>query len=53
VFKHVEGKAVKTAVKLGFNDGTQVEVPELKAGDVILVPGTVVLTDGQAVEVRK
>jgi hypothetical protein len=25
----------------------------LKAGDVILVPGTVVLTDGQAVEVRK
>lgn len=53
VFKHVGGKAVKTAVKLGFNDGTQVEVPELKAGDVLLVPGTVVLTDGQAVEVRK
>ena len=53
VFKHVGGKAAKTAVKLGFNDGTQVEVPELKAGDVILVPGTVVLTDGQAVEVRK
>lgn len=52
VFKHVDGKAVKTAVKPGFNDGVNVEVPELKADDVILLPGTVALTDGQAVTVK-
>jgi hypothetical protein len=48
VFKHIDGKAVKTAVKPGFNDGVNVEVPELKADDVILLPGTVTaLTDKQ------
>ncbi len=52
VFKHVDGKAMKTAVKPGFNDGVNVEVPELKADDVILVPGTVVLTDKQAVSIK-
>lgn len=52
VFKHVDGKAMKTAVKIGFNDGTNVEVPELKADDVLLVTGTVALTDKQAVTAK-
>ncbi len=52
VFKHVDGKAIKTAVKPGFNDGTNVEIPELKAEDVILLPGTTLLTDKQAVTVK-
>jgi hypothetical protein len=39
-------------VKIGFNDGTNVEVPELKAEDVLLVPGTVALTDKQAVTAK-
>lgn len=52
VFKHSDGKAVKTAVKPGFNDGTNVEVPGLKPEDVLLVPGTVTLTDRQPVTVK-
>ena len=52
VFKHVDGKAVKTAVKPGFNDGVNVEVPELKAEEVILLPGTTPLTDKQDVTVK-
>lgn len=52
VFKHVDGKAVKTAVKPAFNDGVNVEVPELKPEDVLLVPGTVTLTDKQPVTVK-
>lgn len=53
VFKHVDGKAVKTAVKPGFNDGVNVEVPELKAEDVILLPGTTVIADKQDVTVKQ
>lgn len=52
VFKHVDGKAMKTAVKPGFNDGTNVEVPELKVDDVILLPGTMLLTDKQPVNIK-
>lgn len=52
VFKHTDGKAMKTAVKIGFNDGVNVEVPELKADDVLLVPGTTALTDKQAVTAK-
>lgn len=52
VFKHVDGKAIKTAVKPGFNDGTNVEIPDLKADDVILLPGTTLLTDKQAITVK-
>lgn len=52
VFKHVDGKAIKTAVKPGFNDGTNVEIPDLKADDVILLPGTTLLTDKQAVTLK-
>ncbi len=51
VFKHVDGKAVKTAVKPGFNDGLNVEITTLKPDDVILLPGTTTLIDGQAVGV--
>lgn len=53
VFKHVDGKAMKTAVKPGFNDGVNVEVPELKPDDVILLPGTTTLNDKQDVTVKK
>ena len=53
VFKHAEGKAMKTPVKIGFNDGTNVEVPELKADDVLLVSGTTALTDKQAVTAKQ
>ncbi len=52
VFKHVDGKAVKTAIKPGFNDGVNVEVPELEADEVILLPGATVLTDKQVVSIK-
>ncbi|MBB5038060.1 efflux RND transporter periplasmic adaptor subunit [Prosthecobacter dejongeii] len=52
VFKHINGKAVKTPVKTGFNDGVNVEIPELKENEVILLPGTTVLTDGQDVTAK-
>lgn len=52
VFKHLDGKAIKTAVKAGFNDGVNVEVPDLKTEDVILLPGTTLLTDKQPVTVK-
>ncbi len=53
VFKHVDGKAVKIAVKTGFNDSTHVEAPELKTEDVILLPGTAPLSDKQPVTLAK
>ncbi len=53
VFKHVDGKAVKTAVKPGFNDGVNVEVTELKPEDIILLPGTATITDKQPVTVKQ
>lgn len=52
VFRHVGGKAVKTPVKIGFNDGTHVEVPELKPEDTVLLVGTALLSDGQAVAIK-
>ena len=52
VFKHADGKAIKTAVKPGFNDGTNVEIPDLKADDVILLPGTALLTDKQPINIK-
>jgi hypothetical protein len=53
VFKHIGGKAVKTAVKPGFNDGVNVELTELKPDEVVLLPGSVVLADGQEVTVKE
>ncbi|MGV3664242.1 MAG: efflux RND transporter periplasmic adaptor subunit [Prosthecobacter sp.] len=53
VFKHVNGQAIKTAIKPGFNDGVNVEVPELKLEDVLLIPGTITLTDKQPVTIKQ
>ncbi len=52
VFRHADGKAVKTPVKIGFNDGVQCEVPELKPGDRLLLPGPSPLADGQPVTLK-
>lgn len=52
VFKHLNGQAIKTPVKPGFNDGVNVEVPELQTDDLILMPGTTPLTDKQPVTVK-
>jgi membrane fusion protein (multidrug efflux system) len=52
VFKHAGGKAVKTAVKLGFNDGVNAEVLELKPEDTLLLVGAAVVNDGQAVTLK-
>lgn len=54
VFKHVDGKAMKTPVKIGFNDGEKVEILDGVAGsDEILLPDKTALTPGQAVTVIK
>ena len=51
VFKTVDGKAKKTAVKLGFNDGANAEILEgLADGEGVIVPGKVPPADGQAVK---
>jgi RND family efflux transporter MFP subunit len=51
LFKHADGKAKKTAVKLGFNDGTNAEVLEgLAEGEQVIVVGKATFTDGQAVK---
>jgi RND family efflux transporter MFP subunit len=52
VFKHVNGKAVKTQVAPGFQDGVNVEIPSLNLDEVILLPGGVALADGQEVGVK-
>ena len=51
VFKVADGKAKKTAVKLGFNDGANVEITEgLADGEGVIVPGKVPPADGQPVK---
>ncbi len=53
-FKHHDGKAMKTAITIGFNDGTNVEVlTGLTAGDEIFLPGTTALADKQAVSAKR
>lgn len=53
VFKLVDGKAVKTGVKAGFNDGVNVEVLEgVNEKDTLVVFGKVALNDGQPVTVK-
>lgn len=50
VFTLVDGKAVKTPVKYGFNDGTNVEILDgIAAGARVLIPGKTALVHGQAV----
>jgi hypothetical protein len=53
VFKHINGKAVKTPVKPIFNDGVNVEISDLKPDEMILLPGTTPLTDGQEVSIKQ
>jgi membrane fusion protein (multidrug efflux system) len=50
VYKLVEGKAKKTPVTAGFNDGKNFEVVKgVEPGDQIIVAGKLPLTDGQPV----
>lgn len=54
VFMLVDGKAKKTAIKSGFNDGKNVEVLDgLGADDKVLLVGAAAVTDGQAVTVKE
>lgn len=49
VFVHADGKAKRVPVKLGFQDGQMVELPDLKPGQQLLLPAGNALTDGAAV----
>ena len=52
VFKLADGKAKKTAVTLGFNDGVKVEIlTGLAHGEPVILVGKATLNDGQAVQV--
>jgi RND family efflux transporter MFP subunit len=51
VFKVAEGKAKKTAVTLGFNDGARVELlTGAGEGDAVILVGKATFTDGQPVQ---
>jgi len=50
VFTVVDGKAKKTSVQVGFNDGTNVEIASgIKADQTVIVLGKQMLNDGQPV----
>lgn len=52
VFKVADGKAKKTAVTLGFNDGAKAEVlTGLNEGEPVILVGKATFTDGQPVAV--
>ena len=54
VFKYADGKAKKTPVTVGFNDGTNVELLKgLGQGEQIIVAGKLALVDGQAVQLAE
>ncbi len=54
VFTVVGGKAKKTAVKLGFNDGTRAEIVSgVGEKERVLLVGKLTLTDGQAVNAKE
>ena len=54
VFVADGGKAKKTAIKIGFNDGAQVEVVSgLKGDETVILAGKLALTDGQAINVTE
>jgi len=54
VFLFAEGKAKKTAVKLGFNDGTNAEIVSgATEKDRVLVVGKTALNDGQAINAKE
>ena len=53
-FTAVGGKAKKTAIKIGFNDGVQVEVLSgLSEGDVVILMGKTPLVDGALINPRE
>lgn len=53
-FLYKDGKAKRTVIKTGFNDGKNVEVTEgIGADDQILLVGTTAMTDGQTVSVKE
>jgi membrane fusion protein, multidrug efflux system len=53
VFVAIDGKAKKTPVKLGFNDGVNAELASgVTEQDRVLLVGKTVLTDGQAVTLK-
>ena len=53
-FKHEGGKAMKTAITIGFNDGANVEVVTgLDKDSAVLLPDKVTLTDKQEVAIKK
>ncbi len=48
------GKAKKTAIKIGFNDGAKVEVLDgLKGGEAMILVGKLTLADGAAINVAE
>jgi RND family efflux transporter MFP subunit len=52
VFTFIDGKAKKTPVEVGFNDGTNVEIVSgIKPADLAIVPGQQPLRDSQLVKV--
>jgi hypothetical protein len=54
VFIATGGKAKKTAVKLGFNDGVKAEIATgATEQDRVLLVGKMTLTDGQAVNAQE
>jgi membrane fusion protein (multidrug efflux system) len=54
VFKAVEGKARKSPVRTGFNDGVNVEIVEgVKPGERVLLAGQQTLTDGVAISIAE
>lgn len=53
VFKVADGKAKKTAVTLGFNDGARAEVlTGVAEGEPVILVGKATFTDGQSVQIE-
>jgi membrane fusion protein (multidrug efflux system) len=53
-FTAADGKAKKTPIKIGFNDGAKVEVVDGMAPDAVaILVGKQTLTDGQAIAVTE
>ena len=53
-FVAADGKAKKTAIKVGFNDGVKVEVANgLTGSEAVILVGKMTLTDGAAIKVTE
>ena len=54
IFTMVDGKAKKSPVKTGFNDGTSIEILDgVKENDSVILVGKMTLNNGQAVTVAE